>query len=160
MTATGTAATESRSAVNTRGLFYDAAAVLGITSLAALVSQPWTGVNSPDSEFYASLALFGDQVASRALDAAYLWTRLGYIVPVRGLVTTFDPWIGFEVWRWLLIALIVGATYLSVRLVAGRWLATIAATLVTLSTIVLGFVGNTYLTGTILAATWLLIAAG
>lgn len=160
MTATGTGATHSRSTVNTRGLFYDAAAVLGITALAALVSQPWTGVNSPDSEFYASLALFGDQVAGRALDAAYLWTRLGYIVPVRGLVTTFDPWIGFEVWRWLLIALIVGATYLSVRLVAGRWLATVAATLVALSTMVLGFVGNTYLTGTILAATWLLIAAG
>ncbi len=132
--------------------------MIGITAAAALISQRWTGVNSPDSEFYASLALFGSDVADRALDAAYLWTRLGYIIPVRALVTTFDPWLGFEIWRWLLLLLIVGSTYATVRLIAPRALAIVAATLTALSTMVLGFVGNTYLTGTILAATWVLMA--
>ena len=61
----------------------DPAVVLIIAGFTSLVSQRWTGFNSPDSEFYASLALFGSDVTDRAVEPAYTWTRLGYIVPVR-----------------------------------------------------------------------------
>ena len=61
----------------------DIALFVAITAAIALVSQRWTGFNSPDSEFYASLALFGSDVTDRAVEPAYIWTRLGYIVPVR-----------------------------------------------------------------------------
>ncbi len=123
-------------------------------------SRTWVGFNSPDSEFYASLALFGDDVADRSIDPAYTWTRLGYIAPVRLLVTALDPWLGFAVWRFLLIALIVGSLYAMVRMVSTRQLATIVAGLASLNTMVLSFVGNTYLTGTIIAAILLLLALG
>lgn len=132
-----------------------------ITIFAALVSQRWTGFNSPDSEFYASLALFGSDVTDRAYESAYLPTRLGYIAPVRVLVLLFGPWAGFEVWRVLLLLLVVGSTYAVVHIAGrSRWLAAVLATFVGLNTVVLGFVGNTYLTGSVLAATFALIALG
>jgi len=126
---------------------------------AGFSSQRWTGFNSPDSEFYASLALFGDEVTSRS-EPAYTWTRLGYIAPVRFLVTTVDPWLGFEIWRFVLIALIVGSIYAMVRMVSTRQLAVIVSAFAALNTVVLSYVGNSYLTGTALAAMLLLVALG
>ena len=137
------------------------AIVAAITAGITLVSQRWTGFNSPDSEFYASLALFGSDVTDRALEPAYTWTRLGYIAPVRGLVLAFGPWAGFEIWRVLLLLLIVGSVY-SLAHIAGRsrWLSAILAVFVGLNTVVLAFVGNTYLTGTVLAGTFAVVALG
>ena len=142
-----------------RGLWLDVAAIGMITAFVAMVSQRWTGFTSPDSEFYASYALFGGTVADRSIEPAYTWTRLGYIAPVRGLVTLLGPWAGFEVWRIILLAMIVGSAY-AVALIAGRsrWLGTLLALAIGLNTVVLAFAGNTYLTGTILGVTFLLIA--
>jgi len=142
-----------------RERWVDIGVVAAITAFVALVSRRWTGFNSPDSEFYASLALFGSEVADRSVEPAYTWTRLGYIVPVRILVTVFGPWTGFEIWRVLLLLLIIGATY-SVVHIAGRsrWLGSVLAAFVGLNTVVLAFVGNTYLTGTVVAAFFALFA--
>jgi len=130
-----------------------------IVVLTAVMSQRWTGFNSPDSEFYASLALFGSDVTDRAIEPAYTPTRLGYIVPVRAVVTVLGPWLGFEFWRWILISTIVISTY-SVVLLSGRSrvLATMLTLGVSLNTVLLAFVGNTYLTGTILAGFFVLMA--
>ena len=143
-----------------RAIALDLVTIAIISAFAAAISQRWTGVNSPDSEFYASLALHGSNVADRALDAAYLWTRLGYIAPVRGLVLTFGPWAGFEVWRIVLIVIIVSSTFTIGRLLTTRMMATGLAVLTITSSMVLAFLGNTYLTGTVMAALWLLMAAG
>ena len=98
--------------VNTRqSRLTDIGLVALVSAFSALVSRRWSGFNSPDSEFYASLALFGSDITDRAIEPAYTWTRLGYIVPVRGLVTWLGPWTGFEVWRVLLIILIVASTF-------------------------------------------------
>jgi hypothetical protein len=134
--------------------------VLAISLFAAVVSRPWTGFTSPDSEFYATLALHGSDVADRALDPAYTWTRLGYIAPVRLLVTALDPFIGFWLWRFVLILAIVGALYAIVRITSTRQLAVIIAAFASLNTMVLAFVGTTYLTGTVIAATSVLLAFG
>jgi hypothetical protein len=125
------------------------------------VTQTWTGFNSPDSEFYASFALYGSDVADRAVDPAYYWTRLGYIAPVRALVTTLGPWWGFGIWRVLLIVVIVVAVMAAVR-IAGRslGLAIALALYVGLNTVVIAYLGNTYLTGTMIAVTFLLLALG
>lgn len=130
-----------------------------VVAVISLLSQRWTGFNSPDSEFYASLALFGSDVADRALDPAYTWTRLGYIAPVRGLVVLFGPWVGFEIWRVLLIAMVVGSVFAMV-LIAGRSrvLATVLAALVGVNTMVVAYLGNPYLTGTALAVMLVLFA--
>lgn len=142
-----------------RERWLDITAVALITALIALASQPWTGFNSPDSEFYASLALFGSQVSDRAYEPAYYPTRLGYIAPVRALTMLLGPWVGFEVWRIWLLLLIIGSTYAVVHIAGrSRWLAVVLAAFVGLNTVVLAFVGNTYLTGSMLAATFALIA--
>ncbi|NQW71694.1 MAG: hypothetical protein HQ453_03110, partial [Actinobacteria bacterium] len=121
-------------------------------------SRQWAGFNSPDSEFYASLALFGSDVTDRAIEPAYTWTRLGYIAPVRLLVTAGDPWVGFAVWRFLLILVIVASTYLLMKRASNRVLAVGVALFASLNTMVLSYVGNPYLTGAIMAATTLFLA--
>jgi len=142
-----------------RERWIDIASVAAIAAFVSLVSQRWTGFNSPDSEFYASLALFGSEVTDRAIEPAYTWTRLGYIVPVRVLVTVFGPWMGFEIWRVFLLLVIVGSSYAVVHIAGrSRWLGAALSTYVGLNTVVLAFVGNTYLTGTIIAATFALLA--
>lgn len=134
-------------------------ALVGVISLFAwFAGRPWAGFNTPDSEFYATLALFGSDVADRSLDPAYTWTRLGYIAPVRALTSVFGPWAGFGMWRLVLIVVIVGSVYASVRLASTRQLAVVIAGFTALNTVVLSFIGNTYLTGTILAATFLMVA--
>ena len=135
--------------------------VLAITAFVGLLSgaQRWTGFNSPDSEFYASLALFGNEVASRS-EPAYTWTRLGYIAPVRALVTTLDPWLGFEIWRLLLLLIVIGSVYALVRMQSTWQLATLVGAYAGLNTVVLSFAGNTYLTGTVIAAVLLLVLLG
>jgi hypothetical protein len=135
--------------------------VLAISVLAARFSgaERWTGFNSPDSEFYASLALFGDEVTSRS-EPAYTWTRLGYIAPVRFLVTTVDPWLGFEIWRVLLLIIIVGSVYALVRMQSTWQLASLMGAFAALNTVVLSFVGNSYLTGTVIAGVLLLVLLG
>jgi len=137
----------------------DIGIVLACAVMISLVSQRWPGFNSPDSEFYASLSLFGSDVVDRAVEPSYFWTRLGYIAPVRLLVTVLGPWVGFEVWRVLLIALITAAVYSLVH-VAGRprGLGLVLALAVGLNTVILSFVGNTYLTGTLLAGIFLVLA--
>lgn len=132
-----------------------------VSAFITVVSQPWTGFNSPDSEFYASFALYGADVADRAIDPAYYWTRLGYIAPVRALLSIAGPWWGFGIWRVVLIVLIVAAVMAAVR-IAGRSLALGVglALFISLNTVVLGYLGNTYLTGTILAVTFMLLSLG
>ena len=141
--------------------FTDLGVVAAIAAGISVASQSWSGFNSPDSEFYASLALFGSDVTDRALEPAYTWTRLGYIVPVRALVTVFGPWVGFEVWRYLLITLIVGSIYAAGTITGkSRVLAGSLSIFVGLNTVVLAFVGNTYLTGTAIAVMFALITVG
>lgn len=138
----------------------DAAVIVAISFFSAFFSgsRQWAGFNSPDSEFYASLALFGSDVTDRALEPAYTWTRLGYIAPVRLLVTTADPFTGFAIWRFLLILVIVGSIYVLVKHASNRPLAVGVALFASLNTMVLGYVGNPYLTGAIMAATTVFLA--
>ena len=65
------------------GRWVGLAVISGATALAALVSQSWPGFNSPGSEFYASLAPYGSVVADGAIEPSYIWTRHGYIAPLR-----------------------------------------------------------------------------
>jgi hypothetical protein len=138
----------------------DTVIIAGLSVFSAFLSgsRQWAGFNSPDSEFYASLALFGSDVTDRAIEPAYTWTRLGYIAPVRLLVTAGDPWVGFAAWRFLLILVIVGSTYLLVKRASNRVLAVGVALFASLNTMVLSYVGNPYLTGAIMASTTLFLA--
>jgi hypothetical protein len=145
-----------------KGRFADAGLVLGIGVFSAFFSgaRTWTGFNSPDSEFYATLALYGREVADRSIDPAYTWTRLGYIAPVHGLTSLLGPWLGFAAWRFLLVLMVVGSIYAMARMASTRQVAVVAAVFASLNTVVLSFVGNTYLTGTALSALLLLLALG
>ncbi len=126
-----------------RPLALDTAIVAAISVFSAFLSgsRHWAGFNSPDSEFYASLAIFGSEVTDRALEPAYYWTRLGFIAPVRALVTVLGPWHGFMLWRFLLIALFVASLYWLVRQSSSQGLAAMVALFAALNTMLLSYVG-------------------
>lgn len=134
--------------------------VLVITLFAGFVagSQRWAGLDTPDSSFYASLSLFGDEITDRAPFTSYYSTRLGYIVPVRVLTTILGPWPGFAVYRLALLVLLVAAAYVALRRFTGMPTATFLTTMTSLSSVVLSYLGNSYVTGSVLAGTAVLIA--
>jgi hypothetical protein len=133
--------------------------VVAITVLVALVSQRWAGLDTPDSSFYASLSLFGSEITDRAPIDSYYWTRLGYIGPVALLTNLLGTWAGFEAYRVLLLLMFVTGTYLVLRRFTGIASAAFLAGAAAFSTVVLSYLGNSYLIGSVLAGTAATIAA-
>ncbi len=121
-------------------------------------SQRWAGLDTPDSSFYASLGLFGDDITDRAPIDSYYWTRLGYIVPVRALTAVLGDFPGFFAYRMLLILVLVAGAYIALRRFTGIASAAFLTAIISLSTVVMSYLGNTYLTGSVLAGTTALIA--
>ncbi len=136
--------------------------VLGIWAIVmwGVGAKWWTGFNSPDSQFSATLAIFGHTVNDRALDASYYWTRLGYLTPVRGLIEIFGTFAGFAIWRGLMLLLIIASTYWMARRLTGRALSVALTFFVALNSMVLSYLGNTYATGSAMAASFVLFALG
>lgn len=141
-----------------RGRVRDAALVLTIAVSISLVAQRWTGLDTPDSSFYASLGLYGSEVTDRAIFNSYYWTRLGVILPNQLLHTAFGTWGGFAAFRFLLILIVVGSTYAVTRRFSSTPTTVFLTASVSLSSVVLSYLGNPYLTGTVMAGTALLIA--
>jgi hypothetical protein len=131
----------------------DTAIIVAITLVIGLVAQQWAGLDTPDSSFYFSLANFGSEVTDRAPIDSYYWTRLGVIAPTYFLTQVFGPWIGYFIWRLLLLATIIAAIYIATRKfnATRSTSALLAATLAT-SSVILSYLGNPYVTATALAA--------
>ncbi len=151
--------TRLRRIVETRWL--DAAIVAGMTVFIGILSgaQRWSGWTPPDSSFYLTLGLFGSDVTDRAIDDSYFWTRVGAIAPVRGLTEILGTWPGLVAFRLLLVALLVTASYVALRRFTGRVCASFLTMAWCLSTVVLSYLGNPYMTGAVLAGTTAVIAA-
>jgi len=133
-------------------------AVLVITVVVGTISQRWAGLDTPDSSFYASLGLWGSEITDRAPIDSYYWTRLGVIAPVHLITGVFGPWVGFAAWRFLLLAVLVTGFYVALRRFTGIPSSIFLTGIVSLSTVVLSYLGNPYLTGPVLAGTAAIIA--
>ncbi len=133
-------------------------AIGAVTLFTGLVSQRWAGLDTPDSSFYTTLGLFGDEVTDRSPFPSYYWTRLGVIAPVRALTEVFGTWPGFASYRMLLLLLIVAGSYLILRRYTSALSATFLVAITSLSTVVLSYLGNPYPTGAVLAGTVVVIA--
>jgi hypothetical protein len=134
--------------------------VLAITVFVGLVSQRWAGLDTPDSSFYASLGIFGSEVTDRAPIDSYYWTRLGIIAPVHALTSVLGPWWGYAAWRFVLLLLLVTGAYAALRRFTGIASAGFLALIVSLSTVVLSYLGNPHPSGAVLAGTSAIIACG
>ena len=122
------------------------------------IAQRWSGLDTPDSSFYATLALFGDEVTDRAPFTSYYWTRLGYIAPVGLLTSILGAFPGFLAYKFLLTTAITVSAYVITRRHTRPWIAAWLTTGVITSTVILSYLGNSYLTGSVLAGTAILIA--
>lgn len=142
-----------------RSLTLDAASVLGITALTAALSQRWASLLL-DAMFYASESVFGHDVTDRAVETSYYWTRLGYLVPVRALTTVLGTWAGFDAFRVLLLLGLATGLFAVARTFTTRLPAIAITTPLMMSTVVLTYVGTSYLTGAVLAGTALVLALG
>ena len=123
-----------------------------------LLSQQWSGLDTPDSEFYASLAIFTSDVTDRAPIDSYYWTRLGLITPAHVLIGAFGIWEGFALYKAALTLIISVSVFSSARLFTGLWMATWLTAAAVSSSVVLSYLGNSYITGTIMASTSALVA--
>jgi len=131
----------------------DIAIITAITLVIGLIAQQWTGLDTPDSIFYFSLANFGSEVTDRAPIDSYYWTRLGVIAPTYALTQIFGPWIGYFIWRLLLLATIIAAIYIATRKFnATRNTSALLAGSLATSTVILSYLGNPYVTATSFAA--------
>jgi hypothetical protein len=131
----------------------DFAIITAITLVIGLIAQQWTGLDTPDSSFYFSLANFGSEVTDRAPIDSYYWTRLGVIAPTYALTQVFGPWIGYFIWRFLLLATIIAAIYIATRkFKATRNTSALLAGSFATSTVILSYLGNPYVTATAFAA--------
>ena len=133
-------------------------AIAAITGALLLLSQWWSGLDTPDSEFYASLAIFTDQVTDRAPQDSYYWTRLGYITPVHILTSTLGIWTGFAVYKTLLLLIITSSIFAIAKQRTNFWAAIWLTAATASSSTVLAYLGNPYLTATVLAGTAATIA--
>lgn len=138
----------------------DVALVVAIWAFTGLLngSEPWVSFDTPDSEFHASMAVFGSDVTDRAALPVYFWTRIGYIAPAHFLTQILGPMPGLEVYRLLLLAVMVACLFVTLRSFTGRFNATILTLLVGANTVLLGYLGNPYPTATVMSAIFAVIA--
>lgn len=136
----------------------DVAAIVAITAVFLFLTQWWSGLDTPDSEFYASLAIFTDDVTDRAYEDSYFWTRLGYIAPAHLLISLLGVWAGFAAFKALLLLIITTSVFTIARAATGFWRATWLTAAATSSSVLLAYLGNPYLTGTVLSGTAATIA--
>lgn len=139
---------------------FDLIAILSIWLIMVFASgaETWTSLDTPDSEFHASMAIFGSEVTDRASNPVYYWTRLGYIIPVRALTFVFGGMAGLEVYRLLLLMIIVSAIYFTLKRVTSRFNSIALTLLVVTNTVVLTYLGNPYPTANVMAGLFLIIA--
>ena len=141
-----------------RAWITNALAVAAITGSLLILSQWWSGLDTPDSEFYASLAIFTDQVTDRAPQDSYYWTRLGYITAVHILTSTLGIWTGFAAYKALLLLIITASIFAIARQRTSFWATTWLTAATASSSVVLAYLGNPYLTATVMAGTAATIA--
>lgn len=138
--------------------FANLAAILGITAAMLVLSQWWSGLDTPDSEFYLSLSIFTDQITDRSPVDSYFWTRLGYIAPAHLFTTIFGIWPGFAAWKALQLALITGSAFFLIRQHA-RFINTVWLTAtISTSSVMVAYLGNSYITAPVMTGTAVLMA--
>lgn len=145
--------TKNIRATNTIARFApDAAIIVALTLVIGLIAQQWAGLDTPDSVFYFSLGNFGSEVTDRAPVDSYYWTRLGVIAPTYGLTQIFGPWVGYFIWRLLLLSAIIAAINIATRkFKATRQTSALLAGTLATSTMIISYLGNPYVTATALA---------
>ena len=126
----------------------------------ALFAQQWSGLDTPDSEFYASLAIFANDVTDRAPLDSYYWTRLGLIAPLHYLIQIFGIWEGFAIYKAFLTLMITTSIYATARAYSGFWRSTWLTAATASSSVIVAYLGNPYITGSIMGGTAALIALG
>ena len=123
--------------------------VVACLVLLALGVTLWTKPLTPDSEFYFTLGAFGSDVTDGAAQAAYYWTRVGVVVPLRGLISAFGVDWGYRIWHFVLIGVALAPSYDLIRRLVGRVAAIAGALFILLNLVFLTTLGNTYVTSAI-----------
>ena len=123
-----------------------------------ILSQQWSGLDTPDSEFYASLAIFTDAVTDRAPIDSYYWTRLGLIAPSHLAISLLGIWEGFAAYKAVITLIFSASLFAILRHFTGFWRATWLTAAGASSSIVVAYLGNPYVSATVVASLTALLA--
>lgn len=117
-----------------------------------LITQSWAGLNTADSEFYATLSFFGSDVTDRSIAPAYFWTRLTTIAPLYLLTQVFGPWIAFSIWRFILLLTITYSVLrLGIKWNLSSWQSAALTLFISLNSAILFSLADPYPAGTSVA---------
>ena len=123
-----------------------------------VLSQQWSGLDTPDSEFYASLAIFTDAVTDRAPIDSYYWTRLGLLAPAHLAISLLGIWEGFAAYKAVIPLIFSASLFAILRHFTGFWRATWLTAAGASSSIVVAYLGNPYVSATVVASLTALLA--
>jgi hypothetical protein len=106
-------------------------------------SKPYT----PDSQFYLSLGIFGDEVTSRSPWPAYFWTKTSLIAPMHFLVDSVGLSNGFTLLKLLFLCILITPTVVFFyKKFQDNFLGLAVTSVVALNSVVITFLGATYST--------------
>lgn len=109
----------------------------------SVFSKPYT----PDSQFYLSLGIYGEKVTSRAPWPAYYWTKTSLIAPLHLLISAFGVVNGFQLLKILfLVTLTTPIVIFFYKKFHDNFMGLALASVVTLNSVVITYLGNTYAT--------------
>jgi hypothetical protein len=126
--------------------------VIAIVSYVLLPFNVWNRYFTPDSEFYLSLLVFGNELVEKVVNPAYYWTKSAQIIPEHLLASAFGWEYGIQISQFMKLLTLAIASF--IIFYSTRRNVLVALTFVsflTLNGTILTMLGNTYVTATALS---------
>ena len=126
--------------------------VISIVSYVLLPFNMWNKYFTPDSEFYLSLLVFGNDLVEAVVNPAYYWTKSAQVIPEHLLASLFGWEHGIQISQFSKLLTLAFSSF--IIFYSTRRSVLIALTFVsflTLNGTVLTMLGNTYVTASVLA---------
>jgi len=112
----------------------------------------WNSYFTPDSEFYLSLTIFGNDLVEKVINPAYYWTKSGQIIPDHLLASVFGWETGIQITQFIKLLIISFSSFVIFYLTKRNALtALIFVSFFTLNGTILTMLGNTYVTASVLS---------
>ena len=133
--------------------------IISLTSVFLLSFNAWNNYFTPDSEFYLSLLIFGNELVEKVVNPAYYWTKSAQIIPEHILASLFGWESGIQISQFMKLSTIAISSFVIFYLTRKNVLiALIFVSFLTLNGTILTMLGNTYVTATVLSVLTLFYA--
>jgi len=133
--------------------------VISYITLFLLPFNTWNNFFTPDSEFYLSLLVFGNELVEKAINPAYYWTKSAHIIPEHIFSSLFGWELGIQISQFIKLSVIAISSFLIFYTTRKNLLIALTFVIfIILNGTILTMLGNTYVTATALTTLILVYA--